>query len=420
LQRPDRVETERRVVVTGIGPITPIGIGVDKLRAGLRSGKSAVRTATSFDTSQFGTHIAAQVNDFDPSRFLEARQIRRIDKYSQFAVAAAKLAIDDARLDLCHEDTERIGVCLGTALGGIAFAEDQYPAFISDGPRGVNPRLALSVFNGSGSCNIAIECGLTGPVTANGDSCAAAPIAIGRAADLIRSGRADVMLAGGAEAPLSPLCFGSFSIIRAMSQRNGDPQAASRPFALDRDGFVMGEGAAILVLESYAHAMERGSHIYGELLSHACTNDGFHMTQPRLDRKQTARCMADCLRSGGITPDQVGYINAHASSTPLNDSAETDAIKSVFGDLAYKIPISGTKGAHGHGLGASGAWEAAISLLTLEDDWLPPTLNLTVPDPACDLDYIPEVAGRAKRVDYILSNSFGFGGINACLLFARV
>jgi 3-oxoacyl-[acyl-carrier-protein] synthase II len=420
VQKSDRFETERRVVVTGIGAVTPIGIGVDELRAGLRTGKSAVRTATTFDTSQFCTHIAAQVNDFDASLYLDGRKLRRLEKYSQFAVAAAKLAVDDSQLDLCREDTERIGVCLGTALGGVAFAESQYPAYLSDGPRAVNPRLALSVFNGSGSCNIAIECGLTGPVTANGDSCAAAPIAIGRAADMIRSGRTDVMLAGGAEAPLAPLCFGSFSIIRAMSQRNDDPEAASRPFAQDRDGFVMAEGAAILVLEAYEHALARGAHIYGEILAHACTNDGFHMTQPRVDRKQTARCIADCLRAGGITPDQVGYINAHGSSTPLNDAAETDAIKAVFGDLAYEIPISGTKGAHGHGLGASGAWEAAISLLAIEDDWLPPTLNLTVQDPVCDLDYIPELEGRAKRVDYVLSNSFGFGGINACLLFARV
>jgi 3-oxoacyl-[acyl-carrier-protein] synthase II len=410
----------RRVVVTGIGAITPIGIGVDGLRIGLRSGKSAVHTITEFDTSLFVTHIAATIQDFDPMPYLDGKKLKRLDKFSQFAVAAAKMAVSDACLDLDREDRDRIGVCLGTALGGIAFAEAQYPKFLAQGPHGVNPMLALSVFNGAGSCNIAIELGVNGPATANGDSCASSPIAIGHAVDMIRAGRADMMLAGGSEAPLSPLCFGAFAIIRAMSQRNDDPSGASRPFDKGRDGFVMAEGAAMLVLEELGHARARGAQIYGEILGHACTNDAFHMTQPRPDGTQTARCMRDCLREAGVTADQVDYINAHASSTPLNDSSETTAIKTVFGDRAYKIPISGTKGAHGHALGATGAWEAAISLLALHDDWLPPTLNLTEPDPACDLDYIPEPMGRVQHVDYVLSNSFGFGGINACLLFGRV
>lgn len=408
------------MVVTGIGAITPIGIGVDGLRAGLRAGRSAVHTITTFDTSSFVTHIAAPVEDFDPVPYLGGKKLKRLDKFSQYAVAAAKMAVSDACLDLEHEDRDKIGVCLGTALGGVSFAEDQYPKFLAQGPHGVNPMLALSVFNGAGSCNVAIELGVSGPATANGDSCAASPIAIGHAVDMIRDGRADLMLAGGSEAPLSPLCFGAFAIIRAMSQRNDDPPAASRPFDGKRDGFVMAEGAAMLVLEELAHARERGARIYGEILGHACTNDAFHMTQPRPDGTQTARCMRDCLRQGGIAPEQVGYINAHGSSTPLNDSSETAAIKTVFGDAAYRIPVSGTKGAHGHALGATGAWEAAISLLALRDNWLPPTLNLVAPDPACDLDYIPEAGGRSQQVNYVLSNSFGFGGINACLLFGRV
>lgn len=410
----------RRVVVTGIGAITPIGIGVEGLRAGLRSGRSAVRTVTTFDTSPFASHIAATVEDFDPTRFLEGKKLKRLDRYSQFSVAAAKMAVADACLDLCREDRERIGVCLGTALGGIGFAEEQYPGFLQKGPHGINPMLALSVFNGAGSCNIAIELEISGPVTANGDSCAAAPIAIGHAVDLIRSGAAEVMLAGGSEAPLAPLCYGAFAIIRAMSQRNDDPATASRPFDKDRDGFVMAEGAGILVLEEYTHARRRGAPIYGEILAHACTNDAYHMTQPRPDSLQTARCMRLCLQERGIAPNEVSYINAHGSSTPLNDSAETAAIKQVFGDAAYRIPVSSTKGCHGHALGATGAWEAAISLLALADGWLPPTLNQITPDPACDLDYIPEIKGRSQRVDYVLSNSFGFGGINACLLFGRV
>ena len=413
-------EVNKRVVVTGLGLITPIGIGVDGLRAGLRSGRSGVQTITEFDTSRLVSHMAAQVRGFDPLPYLDGKKLKRLDKFSQFAVAASKMAVADAKLDLRIEDCDRVGVCLGTALGGVAFAEEQYPAFMAEGPRGVNPMLALSVFNGAGSCNVAIEMGVTGPATANGDSCAASPIAIGRAVDLIRDGSAEIMLAGGSESPLSPLCYGAFAIIRAMSQRNDDPQTASRPFDLDRDGFVMAEGAAMLVLESYDHALARGAHIYGEILAHAFTNDAFHMTQPRPDGAQAARCMSLALRKSGLAPSDIGYVNAHGSSTTLNDSTETAALKQVFGESIRSLPISGTKGFHGHALGATGAWEAAISLLCLEDDWLPPTLNLHHPDPACDLDYIPEPLGRKTRVDAVLSNSFGFGGINACLVFGRV
>ena len=411
--------TRKRVAVTGLGIITPIGIGVDGLRAGLRCGKSAVGTIDGFDTSPFVTHIAAQVKDFDPVPYLDGKKLKRLDKFSQFAVAAAKMAVADGALDLRLEDRDRIGVCLGTALGGVGFAEEQYPEFLAKGPRGVNPMLALSVFNGAGSCNVAIELGVTGPATANGDSCAASPIAIGRAVDLIRDGSADMMLAGGSEAPLSPLCYGAFAIIRAMSQRNDDPQTASRPFDAGRDGFVLAEGAAMLLLEEWDHAKARGACIYGEILSHASTNDASHMTQPRPDGVQAARCMSLAIARAGLTPADIGYVNAHGSSTPLNDSTETLALKQVFGDTAYRLPISATKGFHGHALGATGAWEAAVSLLALHDHWLPPTLNLTSPDPACDLNYLPGTEGRDESVNYILSNSFGFGGINACLVFGR-
>ena len=406
--------------MTGMGIISPIGIGVEGLRAGLRRGHSGVETITSFDTSPFVSHMAAQVQNFDPAPYLEGKKLKRLDKFSQFAVAASKMAVADAELDLRREDCDRVGVCLGTALGGVGFAEEQYPAFLTQGVRGVNPMLALSVFNGAGSCNIAIELGLTGPATANGDSCASSPIAIGRAFDLIRDGSADMMLAGGSEAPLSPLCYGAFAIIRAMSQRNDDPQTASRPFDRDRDGFVMAEGAAMLLLETWEHAVARKAHIYGEILSHACTNDAFHMTQPRPGGEQAARCMSLALSRARRLPQMIGYVNAHGSSTPLNDSTETLAIKQVFGEYATTLPISGTKGFHGHALGATGAWEAAISLLCLADDWLPPTLNWNTPDPACDLDYIRGTEGRNIRVDSVLSNSFGFGGINACLVFGRV
>ncbi len=414
-------DQQRRVVVTGIGAITPIGIGVDGLRAGLRAGRSAVSCIEHFDTSLLVTHIAAQVKEFDPAPYLDGKKLKRLDKFSQFAVAAAKMAVADAHLDLRTEDRDRVGVCLGTALGGIGFAEEQYPEFLSRGPRGVNPMLALSVFNGAGSCNVAIELGVTGPATANGDSCASSPIAIGHAVDFIRDGTADVMLAGGSEAPLSPLSFGAFAIIRAMSQRNDDPATASRPFDAARDGFVMAEGAAMLVLEEYEHARARGVPIYGEVLAHACTNDAFHMTQPRPDGAQAARCLTECLRRGRVAPREVGYVNAHGSSTPLNDGTEAGALKQVFGESMGDVPISGTKGYHGHALGATGAWEAAVCLLVLRDEWLPPFINLSEPDPAAaGLDLIREPEGRQARVDYVLSNSFGFGGINASLLFARV
>ena len=406
--------------MTGIGAITPIGVGVDGLRAGLRAGRSAVGPITRFDPSPFVTRIAAQSPDMDLTPYLDGKKLKRLDKFSQYAVACAKMALADSGLDLDATDRERVGVCLGTALGGVGFAEQQYPNFLAQGVRGVNPMLALSVFNGAGSCNVAIEIGVTGPATANGDSCASSPIAIGRAVDLIRDGSADIMLAGGSEAPLSPLCFGAFAIIRAMTQRNDDPEHACRPFDGGRDGFIMAEGAAMLVLEEYEAAKSRGARIYGEILAHAFTNDGFHMTQPRPDGKQAARCLTTAFNRAGLNPEQIDYINAHGSSTPLNDSTETSAIKQAFGAHAYQVPLSSTKSFHGHALGATGAWEAAISLLTLQDNWLPPTLNLTTPDPNCDLDYIPEPGGREKEVNFVLSNSFGFGGINACLVFGRV
>ena len=414
------ISWERRVVVTGIGAVTPIGMGVTGLRRGLRAGRSAVRTIASFDTSALNSHVAAPVCEAIPDDWVCGGTSDPLDRYSLFAVAAARMAVADGGIDLEREDREQIGISIGTALGGVAFAEQQYPRYAAHGAAGVSPHLALSVFNGAGPCRVAEDLKLYGPVTANGDSCAASPIAIGRAVDLIRGGTADVMLAGGSEAPLAPLTFSAFSIIRAMSERNADPCTASRPFDAGRDGFVMAEGSAMLLLEEYGHARDRGARIYGEILGHACTNDAFHMTQPRLDRVQTVRCMQNCLRDGGMRTEQVGYINAHGSSTTLNDSSETAAIKEVFGDRAYAMPVSGTKGFHGHALGATGAWEAAICLLALQDDWLPPTLNLITPDPACDLDYIREPGGRSARVDCILSNSFGFGGINACLLFGRV
>ena len=403
-----------------MGIISPIGIGLEGTRKGLRSGRSAISTITYFDSSPFVSHIAGHVTDFDLTPYIDGKKLKRLDKFSQFAVAASKMAMEDSGLDLDTLDRDSVGVCLGTALGGVGFAEQQYPNFLSEGPRGVNPMLALSVFNGAGSCNIAIELGISGPATANGDSCASSPIAIGHAVDIIRNGDAEIMLAGGSEAPLSTLCYGAFAIIKAMSTRNEEPEKASRPFDVDRDGFVMSEGAAMLVLEGLESARSRGAHIYGEILGHSCTNDSFHMTQPRPDGTKAMRCMSLAIERSGLRPDQIGYVNAHGSSTALNDSTESKSLNAVFGEHARTVPVSGTKGFHGHALGATGAWEAVISLLALTDNWLPPNQNLINPDPTCNLNLIRGIDGIDQKVDYVLSNSFGFGGINASLVFGRI
>jgi 3-oxoacyl-[acyl-carrier-protein] synthase II len=340
-----------------------------------------------------------------------------LDRFSQLAVTSAGFALADARLTPRKEDPDRVGTMMGSALGGVAFGESQVPGYLAEGPRGLDPSLALAVFCGAASCNIAIEFGFCGPNTTNAMSCASGTIAIGEAFHAVRDGRADVMLAGGAEAPIAPMTFAAFSIIRAMSTRNDDPARASRPFDAARDGFVMGEGAAVLVLEERGRAIARGAKIYGEVVGHAFTNDAYHMTAPRPDGRQAARAIQLALADGHVPPTDVGYINAHASATPLNDPTETSAIKQVFGDHAYRLTISGTKGYYGHALGASGAIEAAICALALARGWLPPTVNLEHPDPSCDLDCLPAAGGgRTASPDAIVSNSFGFGGVNAVLV----
>jgi len=408
----------RRVVVTGLGLITPIGSGVEPFWAGLRAERSAVRAITRFDPSPFRSHMAGQVDDFDPTTWMETKRAKRLDRCSQFSLVASHLALADAGLDLKAADPDRAGAMMGTALGGVSFAEEQHGRFVMGGVRAVDPGLALTVFTGAASCNLAIEYGITGPNLTNGMSCASGAIAIGEAYRTIRDGEADVMLAGGSEAPLAPLTFGAFAIIRAMSTRNDDPGTASRPFDRDRDGFVMAEGAAVLVLEEREQARARGARIYLEICGYGTTNDAHHMTAPRPDGRQAARAMQVALTQAGVAPERVGYVNAHGSATPLNDSTETSAIRQVFGDHADRLAVSGTKGYYGHALGASGAIEAAICALASSRRWLPPTVNLHEPDPACDLDYLAG-GGREADPEYLLSNSFGFGGINAALLFRR-
>jgi 3-oxoacyl-[acyl-carrier-protein] synthase II len=410
--------TTRRVAITGIGAITPIGTGRVNFWNGVRAERSAVRSMTRFDPSIFRSHNAAEVDDFRADDHIDSKRAKRLDRFGQFSVAAARLAMEDSGIKLEREDRERVGAMMGTALGGIGYAEEQLGKFLTAGLRAVDATLALAVFGGAASCNIAIEFGVSGPNSTNAMSCASGTMAIGEAFRQIRHGYADVMLAGGAEAPLAPLCFGAFALIRAMSTRNDDPARASRPFDKDRDGFVMGEGSVVLTLEEWDRAVSRGAKIYAEVCGYGTTNDAHHMTAPLPTGAQAARSMRLALADAHLAPTEIGYINAHGSSTPLNDPSETLAIKAVLGDHALRIPVSGTKGYYGHALGASGAFEAAICALSLGDEWIPPTVNLDAPDPACDLDYVPR-AGRAARVEHVMSNSFGFGGINAALVLRR-
>ncbi|MEO6446962.1 MAG: beta-ketoacyl-ACP synthase II [Gemmatimonadaceae bacterium] len=410
--------SKRRVVITGIGAITPIGLTRDGLWEGLKARRSAVRTISRFDPAIFRSHNAAEVPDFVPTDHLEERRARRLDRFGQFSVVAARMAMEDSRLDLAAENRERIGAMMGTALGGVGYAEEQLAVFLRDGLRAVDATLALAVFGGASSCNIAIEFGVHGPNSTNAMSCASGTIAIGDAFRQVRDGYADVMIAGGAEAPLAPLCFGAFALIRAMSTRNDDPAGASRPFDRDRDGFVMGEGAAVLILEEAGRAVARGARIYAELLGYSQTNDAHHMTAPLPDGSQAARAMREALADAHVAPAELGYINAHASSTPLNDPTESSAIRQILGEHASSIPVSGTKGYYGHALGASGAIETAICAMAIDREWLPPTVNLQHAGEGCDLLHVTG-EGRAERVDHVMTNSFGFGGINAALVLRR-
>jgi 3-oxoacyl-[acyl-carrier-protein] synthase II len=415
---PDR--PRRRAVITGLGPLTCIGIGREDFWRGLRAEKSGVRRISSFDTSEFNAHCGGEIPEWIPEDYFPPHRLKRLDRYAQFAVASAKMALDDARLPWSLETPQpRVGVSFGTALGGIANAELQHAHFLKKGTRGVNPTLALQVFGGSAHSNIAIEYGFRGVGTTNSNSCASGTVAVGEALRYIRDDFADVILAGGAEAPLSPLTFGAFAIIKTMSQWKGDPALASRPFDLERDGFVIGEGATSLVIEELEHARNRGAHIYAEVLGYSLNNDAFHMTSPLPSGESCMRAMREALADSGLAPEQIDYINAHASSTQMNDSTETMSIKEVFGDHAKRLLVSGTKAYTAHPLGATGAIEAAICALAIDRNWVPPTLNRENPDPVCDLDVIPH-HGREAKLNYVLSNSFGFGGINSCVVLGRV
>ena len=412
--RPNPDPGAARVVVTGIGPITASGMGVDGFWDGLRRQDSPIGPITRFDASPFRSRIGAEVHDFEPTDYMDRSDARRLDRFAHFTLAATSEALKDADLDASSADPERVAVQMGSALGGMAHAEQEAYAFMTKGVKSVDPRLALTVFCGAASCNVAIHHGFMGPNSTNAMSCASGTLAVGEAWRLIRGGWADVAVAGGVEAPLAPLSFGAFSLIRAMSTRNDDPARACRPFDRDRDGFVMGEGASVLILEEEGHARARGAKIYAELRGYGITNDAHHMTAPRPDGSQAARAMEAALSTAGLTPSDIDYVNAHGSSTPLNDTTETLAIRRVFGQRAFEIPVTGTKPYYGHALGASGAIEAAVSCLSLARGWIPPTLNLDATGDGCDLDYVPGT-GRGSEIRAVMTNSFGFGGINGVL-----
>jgi 3-oxoacyl-[acyl-carrier-protein] synthase II len=410
----------RRTVITGIGPITCIGIGRENFWRGIRAEKSGIKAISSFDTSSFNAHCAGEIPEWVAEDHFPPHRLKRLDRYAQFAVASARMALEDASLPWSRETPQdRVGVSFGTALGGISNAENQHGLFLKKGTRGVNQTLAVQVFGGSAHSNIAIEFGFRGVGTTNSNSCASGTIAVGEAVRYIRDGLADVIVAGGAEAPLSPLTFGAFAIIKSMSQSTGDPALACRPFDLGRDGFVMGEGATSLIIEELEHARARGAHIYAEVLGYSLSNDAFHMTSPLPTGEASMRTMREALADAALPVEKIDYVNAHASSTQLSDSTETMAIKEVFGEHAGRLLVSGTKAYTAHPLGATGAIEAAICALALDQQWVPPTLNRDNPDPVCDLDVVPH-HGRDAELNYVMSNSFGFGGINACVVLGKL
>jgi 3-oxoacyl-[acyl-carrier-protein] synthase II len=408
----------RRVAVTGIGAVTPVGHGAEGLWAGVLANRSAVRLIDRFDASPFPSQIAAQVDDFRAEDHLDAKRARRLDRFSQFSVAAARMAVEHASWQLPLAVAERTGIWIGSALGGVAFGEEQHANYVRRGVRAVSPTLATAVFGGAGASNVSIDLGIRGPAVGNANSCASGSMAIGQAFHAIRSGVVDAALAGGAEAPLAPLTFGAFAMIRVLSSRNDDPSHASRPFDIDRDGFVMGEGAAILALEAWDAAEARGAQIQGEVAGFGASTDAYHLTAPLPSGESAAAAVTTALADAGLGPEEIGYVNAHASSTQLNEPAEAKALHLALGAHAATVPVSGTKGLYGHALGASGAIEAAITLMALGAGCLPGTCNLINLDPAVELNVLNEPCSAQPRV--ALSTSFGFGGMNAALVFRSV
>ncbi|MEW6568982.1 MAG: beta-ketoacyl-ACP synthase II [Chloroflexota bacterium] len=408
-----------RVVVTGMGCISPLGNTVDDTWKALIAGRSGVGPITQFDASQFKTRFAAEVKEFDPEALLGRREARRMDRFTQFAVVAAGQALEHSGLRIDDHNRDRVGVIIGTGIGGVGTLIRETEKLRDRGPHWVSPFLVPMMLPDTAAGQVAITYGLRGPNMAVVTACATGANAIGEAAEIIRRGAADVMIAGGAEAGIVPPALAGFNVMDAVSTRNEDPQGASRPFDLDRDGFVMGEGAGALVLESEESAQARGAQVLAEVAGYGANNDAYHISAPLEDGSGAAACMRRALEDAGLQPEDIGYINAHGTSTRLNDASETAAIKSVFGERAYEVPVSSTKSMTGHLLGAAGAVEAIFSILALLRGLIPPTINYHTPDPKCDLDYVPNKARKAS-LRHVLSNSFGFGGHNACLIFSRL
>lgn len=405
--------------MTGMGVVTSLGRDLETFWNNLCAGVSGVSRIESFDASSLPTQIAAEIKDFDPEAFMDRKEVRRTDRFVQFAVAAAKLALEDAGLRIGdNADPERVGVVIGSGIGGLATWEEQHLALLEKGPRKVSPFFIPMMIANMASGQVSIMTGAKGPNTAPVTACATGTHAVGDSFRLIQRGEADCMIAGGSEAAIRPIGMAGFCAARAMSTRNEEPEKASRPFDADRDGFVMGEGAGVLILESLEHALGRGARIYAELVGYGMSADAHHVTEPSPGGEGAARCMRRALEDAGVRPEDVGYINAHGTSTPVGDIAETQAIKRVFGEHAYRLAVSSTKSMTGHLLGAAGAVEAIITCLTLYRGVIPPTINLDRPDPACDLDYVPHRA-RAADLRVAMSNSFGFGGHNATVVFRR-
>ena len=410
---------QRRVVVTGAGLLSPLGNTLEKFWESLKNGRSGIKRLSYFDTTDYSSKVAGMVDDFHPEDYFSAKEARRTDKYAQMAFAASKMALEHSGIDLKRIDPDRFGVLIGSGIGGIATIEEQHAIFLERGPRKLSPFFIPMVIINMASGIVAMNLGLKGPNSAVSTACATGTHAIGDAWRIIERDEADMMLAGGSEAALSPAGFGGFCAMRALTtSRNDEPERASRPFDRTRDGFVMSEGAGILLLEEFEHARKRGGEIFGEIVGYGMSSDAYHMTAPSPDGEGAARSMRAALRSGGISPEMISYINAHGTSTPLNDKLETDAVKSVFGEHARKLAISSTKSHMGHLLGAAGGVEAIATLLSIRNGIVPPTINYEEPDPECDLDYVPNIA-REMRVEYAMSNSFGFGGTNATLVFKK-
>jgi 3-oxoacyl-[acyl-carrier-protein] synthase II len=408
----------RRVVVTGVGLVTSLGIGTDPTWQGLLAGQSGAGPITKFDATGFSTRFAAEVKGFEPTAFIEKKDVKKMDLFIQYAIAASQFAVDDARLVVAPQTAERVGVFIASGIGGFTTIEREHRAFLEGGPRRISPFFIPSAIINLASGQVSIRFGAKGPNSATCTACTASAHAVGDAFEIIKRDAADVMIAGGSEAAVCAMGVGGFAAMRALSSRNDDPARASRPFDKDRDGFVLGEGAGILILEELEHARQRGATIYCELVGYGMSSDAYHMTGQPEDGDGAVRVMRSALASAGVGPEVVDYINAHGTSTPINDPTETLAVKRVFGDQARTLAMSSTKSMTGHLLGAAGGLEAGISALAIRHQTLPPTINHDAPDPACDLDYVPNVARQAE-VRYALSNSFGFGGTNGALLFKR-